>query len=142
MSGHRARVGDRVKDGYVCRVCFRRITADLLDRLVTDRVLDKLSTPRLVERIASARSDTDEAAALRDLDRVDARLQEIASMYGAGELDLAEYRRRRKPRRYGVPTLSAGWLHAEARGYCRMRSRLPRTSAPFGRSRAWRGAGS
>jgi site-specific DNA recombinase len=87
MVGHLAKIR-----GYECRSCGRRIVAERLDQLVTEAVLSKLDTPRLAERLARALSDDEEAQALRDLERADGRLAEIAGLFGAGELDLAEYR--------------------------------------------------
>jgi hypothetical protein len=86
-------VGHRTKNlGYECVVCHQRIAAERLDAYVTELVLSKLSTPRLAERLAAARSDRKESDALRDLDRADKRLGELASMFGAGDLEPAEYR--------------------------------------------------
>jgi site-specific DNA recombinase len=87
MVGHKANFAS-----YECVKCSRMITSDRLDAFVTETVLEKLSTPRLVERLARARSDVKEADALRDLDQADARLAEIATEYGRGDFDLAEYR--------------------------------------------------
>jgi site-specific DNA recombinase len=87
MVGHRAKT-----QGYECVACGRRIASDSLDAYATKRVLDKLATPRLAERLAHARSDAKEANALRDLDRAGTRLAELAAMFGAGDLDVTEYR--------------------------------------------------
>jgi site-specific DNA recombinase len=87
MVGHAAKMA-----GYECVKCARRITSERLDDVVTETVLAKLSTPRLVERLARARSDVKEADALRDLGQADARLSEIATEYGRGDLELMEYR--------------------------------------------------
>jgi site-specific DNA recombinase len=87
MVGHKQKT-----ESYECVVCHRRIDAARLDEHVTELVLSKLATPRLAERLAHARSDTKEGNALRDLDRAGTRLAELAAMFGAGDLDVGEYR--------------------------------------------------
>jgi site-specific DNA recombinase len=87
MVGHKQK-----SEAYECIACHRRIDAARLDEHVTDLVLSKLTTPRLAERLAHARSDTKEGNALRDLDRAGTRLAELAAMFGAGDLDVVEYR--------------------------------------------------
>jgi site-specific DNA recombinase len=87
MVGHKANL-----PGYECRTCARRITSVRLDEYVSELVLGKLATPRLAERLARARSDRTEGSALRDVDKADARLADLAEMFGRGELEIAEYR--------------------------------------------------
>lgn len=91
LVGHRAKL-----EGYECVKCGRRITSARLDALISDAVLDAIATPRLAAKLARARNDTKESDALRDLDRADKRLSELASMYGSGDLDTAEYRAARQ----------------------------------------------
>jgi site-specific DNA recombinase len=87
MVGHRAKT-----EGYECVACHQRIDAGRLDDQIMNLVLEKLATPRLAERLAHARSDRKEGNALRDLDRAGTRLAELAAMFGAGDLDVVEYR--------------------------------------------------
>ena len=91
MVGHKARL-----EGYECVRCGRRITSQRLDEYVIERVLDQLSTPRLADRLSRAKSDPKEGNALRDYDRAETRLRELAGMFGAGELDAGEYRAARE----------------------------------------------
>ena len=74
------------------------IVADPVERLIADAVLYRLDTPELRRALSGAKSQDKEASRLaEDLGRARGRLDELAQMFGAGEITRREWLTARKP---------------------------------------------
>jgi site-specific DNA recombinase len=73
------------------------IDADWLEEHVANLALARLSTRSAREKLAGRLGNPDSAPALDELRAAQARLAELAAVYGSGSLSLAEYQAAREP---------------------------------------------
>lgn len=83
------------------------VVAEPVERLIADAVLYRLDTPELADALAGKTAGDERSAALSEkLARDQARLEELAQVYGTGQITLREWLIARKPIESSIETTS------------------------------------